>query len=63
VGRPRFLLDLRAARDDRAAHAWLAEPRALRANFNTALTLSPGAAFDAIVFVDTLTPAHTAPPR
>lgn len=63
VGAPRFLLDLRAARADRAVAAWLAERRALRANFATHLTLSPSAAFDALLFIDTLTPAHTAPPR
>jgi erythromycin esterase len=64
VGPPRFLIDLRASHADRAAAAWLAERHSLRANFNTYLTLSPGAAFDALLFVDTLTPAHTAtPPR
>lgn len=62
VGPPRFLLDLRAARADRAVTAWLVERRALRANFTTYLTLSPGAAFDALLFIDTLTPARTAPP-
>ncbi|MEO8088846.1 MAG: erythromycin esterase family protein [Gemmatimonadales bacterium] len=62
VGLPRFLLDLRAAPADRALTAWFTERRALRANFTTYLTLPLGAAFDAIFFVDTLTPAHTARP-
>ncbi|MBO0862580.1 MAG: erythromycin esterase family protein [Chloracidobacterium sp.] len=62
VGPPLFLLDLRAARSDSAANAWLAERRAMRANFTSYLTLSPGAAFDALLFIDTLTPARAAPP-
>jgi erythromycin esterase len=61
VGLPRFVLDLRASRTDRAVTAWLAEPRALRANFTTYLTLSPAKAFDALLFVNTLTPAHITP--
>jgi erythromycin esterase len=63
VGTPHFLLDLRASRDDQAVSSWLGKPHALRANFNTLLSLSPGTAFDALVFVDTLTPAHGASPR
>jgi erythromycin esterase len=62
VGAPLFLLDLRTARTDRAVAAWLAERRPLRTNFSAFLTMSPGAAFDAIVFIDTLTPARAAPP-
>ncbi|MGH9939013.1 MAG: erythromycin esterase family protein, partial [Blastocatellia bacterium] len=62
VGLPRFLLDLRASRADRAVTAWLAERHAMRANFTASLTLSPGAAFDALLFIDTLTPARAAPP-
>ena len=64
VGLPQYLLDLRAARADRAATAWLAERRTLRANFTTSLTVSPGQAFDALVSIEALTPAHTTlPPR
>ena len=62
VGAPLFLLDLRAARSDRAVAAWLAERRPLRTNFSAFLTMAPGAAFDAIVFIETLTPARAAPP-
>lgn len=61
VGQPRFLLDLRAAHTDRAVNAWLTEPRSMRANFMQSLTLSPGTAFDALLFVDTLTPARALP--
>jgi erythromycin esterase len=60
VGMPLFLLDLRATRADRAVTAWLAEPREMRANFTTYMTLSPGVAFDALLFINTLTPARTA---
>ena len=62
VGPPRFLLDLRAARANRAVAAWLAERRALRAN-SSHMMLSPSAAFDALLFIDTLTPAGAAPRR
>jgi hypothetical protein len=58
VGPPLFLLDLRAARSDRAVAAWLAERRQLRTNFTTSLTVSPSVAFDALLFVNTLTPAR-----
>jgi erythromycin esterase len=61
VGMPLFLLDLRAARSDRVVAAWLAEPRQLRTNFTTSLTVSPSVAFDALLFVNTLTPARTTP--
>ncbi len=62
VGLPRFLLDLRAPGTGQAVTAWLAEPRALRSNFTTYMTQAPGVAFDALLYLDTLTPAHTAPP-
>jgi erythromycin esterase len=64
VGLPLFVLDLRLSHADRTATAWLAERRTLRANFTTSLTLSPDKAFDALLFVQTLTQAHIAsPPR
>jgi erythromycin esterase len=60
VGPRRFLLDLRASRNNREAREWLAEPRLLRANFgNFYHNVPPTSAFDAIVFIDTLTPAVT----
>jgi erythromycin esterase len=61
LGLPHFVLDLRPSRTDRAVTAWLAEPRALRANFTTYLTLSPVKAFDALLFINALTRAHIAP--
>jgi len=61
VGPPLFLLDLRAARSDRAVAAWLAERRQLRTNFTSSLTVSPSVAFDALLFVNTLTPARATP--
>jgi erythromycin esterase len=61
VGLPQFLLDLRGPHADRAATIWLAKRRTLRANFTTVLTLAPGKAFDALVYIDTLTPAHVGP--
>jgi erythromycin esterase len=63
VGPSRFILDLRAARTDSAVTSWLAERRALRANFTSFLTLSPIVAFDALLFIDTLTPARAAAPQ
>ena len=60
VGLPAFLLDLRRASDMPAIQSWLAQPRSLRANFTTEFELSPGEAFDALVFFATLTPAGSA---
>jgi erythromycin esterase len=57
MGRPRFLLDLRAARNNRQAKEWLADTRLLRANFDTYYHVRPSSAFDVLVFIDTLTPA------
>jgi erythromycin esterase len=61
LGLPLFLLDLRAARSDRAVAAWLAERRQLRTNFTKSLTVSPSVAFDALLFVNKLTPARATP--
>ena len=61
VGLPLFLLDLHAARSDRVVAAWLAERRELRTNFTKSLTVSPSVAFDALLFVNSLTPARTTP--
>jgi erythromycin esterase len=63
VGLPRFLLDLRVSPSDTSLAAWLAERRALRANFTTFLMLSPKIAFDVLFFVDSLTQAHKEPSR
>jgi hypothetical protein len=56
-----FVLDLRTARADPGAAAWLAGRRALRTNGETSVTLSPGAAFDALFYVDSLTPSRATP--
>ena len=62
IGPPMFVLDLRLSRADGPATAWLAEPRTLRANFTTTLTVSTGRAFDVLFFVRTLSQAHVASP-
>jgi erythromycin esterase len=62
TGIPRFLLDLRPARDDPPVLAWLSAPRPLHLNITAHMMVTPVAAFDAFYFVDKLTPAHTAKP-
>jgi hypothetical protein len=54
---PRFFLNLRPSGDP-AAGVWLAKPHTLLTNSNSFLTLTPATAFDAIVFVDRLTPSQ-----
>jgi erythromycin esterase len=55
VGLPRMLLDLRTARQDPAALAWLSRQRPLLGETNGLIT--PSTAVDAFVFVNRLTPA------
>lgn len=55
VGQPRFLLDLREAR----GLPWLSEARSLRANFTTEIEIRVPEAFDALVFMERLTPARS----
>ena len=62
VGRAAFVLDLRSARTDPMARAWLAQERPFRANFRMYLSVIPSSAFDAVVFVDALTAAIRASP-
>jgi erythromycin esterase len=57
VGLPLFVLDLRGAVHDPGALAWLDERRPLRANFVSELDVDLREAFDALVFMDRLTPA------
>jgi erythromycin esterase len=59
VGTPRFLVDLRPARADAYVASWLAGRRSLSANYDTSFTLSPGSAFDLLVFINSLSPART----
>jgi erythromycin esterase len=55
VGLPRMFLDLRMARQDPAALAWLSRQHPLFGETNAVIT--PSTAVDAFVFVDRLTPA------
>ncbi len=57
VGAAPFLLDLRDARDVREVAPWLTGLQSMRANFTTQMLVSPQDAFDALVFVEPLTPA------
>jgi erythromycin esterase len=59
---PRFILDLRPARDEPPVFAWLSERRTLHANLTTHNIITPVTAFDALFFVETLTPAHVRQP-
>ena len=53
----RFALDLRDARHIPAVSAFLSQPQSMRANYTTALSLTPQEAFDVLVSIDQLTPA------
>jgi hypothetical protein len=59
VGVPRFVVDLRAARADPSASAWLARERRLRMNRDTFITLAPATAFDALLYAGPLTAARS----
>ena len=56
TGRDRFILDLRPARRD----AWLAGERSMRTNYDDEMLVKPGRAFDALIFLNRLTPADIA---
>lgn len=62
IGHSNFLLDLRAAGANTGAADWLDQPQSIRANHTTEMVLRPNTAFDAIAYVDALTPARVAPP-
>lgn len=57
VGAPRFLLDLRDARDDPPVEQWLARPRSLRANVSSEQIVTASRAFDLMLFLDRVTRA------
>lgn len=57
VGLPKMLLDLRMARQDKAALAWLSTQRPLRANIDSHFLITPSTAMDVLVFLGGLTPA------
>jgi erythromycin esterase len=53
TGLDRFALDLRAA-----PRGWLDQPRSMRVNFDTEAVITPRRAFDAAIFLRTLSPAQ-----
>lgn len=57
VGLPRMFLDLRMARQDPAALAWLSQPRPLR-ELRSHSSITPSTAVDVFVFIDRLTLAR-----
>jgi erythromycin esterase len=58
VAIPRFVVDLRPARDEPPVLALLSMRRPLHANLKTHFTMTPATAFDALFYVGTLTSAH-----
>lgn len=63
VGLPLMFLDLRMARQNKEALAWLSMRRALDANISTDAFVTPSTAFDGLFFVNRLTPAIEASDR
>jgi erythromycin esterase len=57
VGMPKMFLDLRMARQDQAALAWLSTQHSLHANISSHVLITPATAVDAFVFLSRLTPA------
>lgn len=57
VGLPKMFLDLRMARQDKAALAWLSTQRPLHANIKTHDLVTPSSAMDVLVFLGGLTPS------
>lgn len=55
---PLFVLDLRGATRNAGAVEWLGERRPIRANFSSELDVSLREAFDALVFMNRVTPAR-----
>ena len=54
-----FVLDLRAARVDRGAWAWLGRPRSLHSGITSHVEIVPRQAFDALVYLKDLSPARS----
>lgn len=52
VGKPRFIVDLKAASANPEIKAWLHVKRTMEANVHTFLYMPIGTAFDALVFID-----------
>lgn len=61
VGPAKMFLDLRTARQDPAAYAWLSQPRPLNANLGHYNVVAPSATLDAFIFLRELTPAGEIP--
>jgi erythromycin esterase len=61
VGLSKMFLDLRMARRDPAAFAWLSQPRPLNANLGHYDVIAPSNTLDAFVFLRELTPAGEIP--
>lgn len=61
LGVPLLLLDLREVNRDRAAAAWLAQRHSLRINFDAQAYVVADSAFDALIFIDTLTKSRGRP--
>ncbi len=58
-----LLLDMRRAADVPALTPWLSQLQSMRANFTTQMRVPPRDAFDAIVFIDRLSPAGSTTPH
>lgn len=58
VGKPPFVLALNQSDCSPQAHRWLATRHSIRAIFHTEIDLKTTPAFDAVVLLDHLTPAH-----
>jgi erythromycin esterase-like protein len=56
-GLPLMFLDVRMARQNKEAFAWLSTPRGIDANVSAHTLITPSTAVDAFFFVNTLTPA------
>lgn len=61
TGLDRFALDLRG-KADHAVRGWLDRPRSMRVNFDTEAVVTPSQAFDAAIFLRTLSPAQKEKP-
>ena len=61
VGVPLFLLDLRGAAQNPGAAAWLAQTHTLRVNFDVHADVTAATAFDALLYIDTLTKTKAQP--
>ena len=55
---PLFWLNLRALGDDPMASAWAAQRQRIHANFNSVIEVGLFEAFDALVYLETVTPAN-----